>query len=93
MYAMNHKVGHMMEALLALSKNNYHHIVTKNVDPTLGFTMVNNPLYNSIPQMDDPIQSQPAHKDVSDKIPMVQGHSIIQAGHTPPPCANKTLKW
>lgn len=83
--AMNHKVGQMLEAQLALLKNNFQHVVTENVDRTSRFTMVNNPLYNSPPQMDDSIQPQSAHNTISNKIHMVQGHSTIQVGHIPPP--------
>lgn len=45
----------MLEALLDFPKNNFQYAITENVDPTLGFTMVTNPMYNSPPQIDDPI--------------------------------------
>lgn len=49
------KMGQMLEALLDFPKNNFQYAITENVDPTLGFTMVTNPMYNSPPQIDDPI--------------------------------------
>lgn len=92
MDAMNYKVDQKLEALLALSKNNFQHAVTENVDPTSGFTVVNNPLYISSIQLDDPIQPQPAHNALSNKIPMVQGHLITQAGHIRLPRVTKNPK-
>ncbi|CAL5191465.1 unnamed protein product [Lathyrus oleraceus] len=83
-YAMNHKVGKMLEALLALSKNNFQLTIIESVDHILGFPVVNNPLYDSPPQMDDHIQPQPARNYISNKIPMVQGQPIVQVGHVPP---------
>lgn len=56
MNAMNSKVEHMLEALLALSKNNFQHAIIENVDTTSSFTVVNNPMYDFPQQMDDPIQ-------------------------------------
>ncbi|XP_058768881.1 uncharacterized protein LOC131642679 [Vicia villosa] len=87
--AMNHKVGQMLEALLALSKNNVQHPVIENVDPTSGFTVVNNPIYDSPPEMDDPIQPQTVHTAVSNQIHAMQEHSTIQDMHIPPPHAAK----
>lgn len=55
MGVINHKVGPMFEDLIPSSKNNFQHVVTGNVDPTSGFTVVNNPLYDSPLQMDDHI--------------------------------------
>lgn len=77
MYTMNHKVGQMLEALLAFSKNNFQHVITGNVDPTSGFTMVNNPLHDSPPQMDDLIEHKPLYNALTSKIPTVQGHSTV----------------
>lgn len=39
--------------------------------------------------MDDRIQPQLVHNDVSNKIPTVQGHSIVQAGNIPSPHATE----
>lgn len=90
MNVMIHKVGQMLEALLALSKNNFQHVIIENVDPTSGFTVVNNPLYDSPPQMDDHIWPQLVYIAISNKIPIVKGHSTVQVGHIPPP--NSTEK-
>lgn len=89
MDVMNRKVGQMLEALLALPRNNVQHVVMEKVDPTSVFTVENNPLYDSHTQMDDPIQPQPTHNIVSNKIPMVQRCPIVQAEHIPPPHATE----
>src|SRR3954466_6385333 len=91
--AMNHKVGEMLEALLALLKNNVQHPVIENIYPTLGFTVVSNPIYDSPPEMDDPIQPHPVHTAVSNQIPTMQGHSTIQDAHIPPSHATKMCQY
>lgn len=71
---MKGNIDQMLQALLALMKNNFQHAVTENVDPTPGFTLVTNPMYDSPPQVNNPIQRQSVHNIVYDKIPTVHGH-------------------
>lgn len=39
------KVDQMLEAMLAMSKNNLQHVVKENIRHALGFTMVTNSMY------------------------------------------------
>lgn len=46
---MKGKMEQIFEALLGLSKNNFQHVVVENIDPTSGFTVVTNLMYDSPP--------------------------------------------
>lgn len=73
MDVMKGKVEQILEALLAMSKNNLQHVITENGGPTSDFTVATNPMYGlppdyTPPQEDYPTQPQHVHITISNEV-------------------------